>query len=80
MRQPVVLHMADLEILKGEVDKLPNPAEQFIILHNPQQLDGKRPRFVEADVTTILVSWHQISYMQLLPDTGSDMPISFVRE
>ena len=80
MRQPVAIHLADQEIIMGEVETLPNQADRFIILHNPIHPDGKRPLFVEEGVNTILVSWHQILFVQLLPGAGGDMPISFVRE
>ena len=80
MRQSVAIHMVDQEIIMGEVETLPNQADQFIILHNPLHPDGKQPTFVEEGVSTILVSWHQILFVQLLPSAGGDMPISFVRE
>ena len=31
-------------------------------------------------LTTILLPWAQIQFVQLLPDTGSDDALSFVRE
>lgn len=80
MRLPIAVHLIDQEIIMGEVETLPNQADQFIILHNPLRPDGKRPSFVEEGVNTILVSWHQVLFVQLLPGTGGDMPISFVRE
>jgi hypothetical protein len=80
MRQPIAIHMVDQEIIMGEVETLPNQTDQFIILHNPTHTDGRRPSFVEESVNTILVSWHQILLVQLLPGTGGDTPISFVRE
>ena len=80
MRQHIAIHLVDQEIIMGEVESLPNQADRFIILHNPVQPDGKRPLFLEEGVNTIFVSWHQIVYIQLLPGTGSDTPISFVRE
>ena len=80
MRQPVFVHLAEQEIIMGDVETLPNPSDQFIILHNPLQLDGKRLSFVEEGVKTIWVPWHQILFVQLLPGYGNDAPISFVRE
>ena len=80
MRQTVVLQMVNQDMIKGEVDTLPNRADQFMILHNPEQPDGSKLSFVDEGVKTILVSWHQILYVQLFPGTGRDMPISFIRE
>lgn len=80
MRQLVAIHMADQQIIMGEVETLPNRTDQFIILHDPVQPGGKRLDISEDGVTTILVSWHQIRLVQLLPDISGEMPISFVRE
>jgi hypothetical protein len=80
MRQSVAIHLINQEIITGEVETLPNQADRFIILHNPVHPDGKRPVFLEEGVDTIMVSWHRIVYVQLLPGTGGDVPISFVRE
>ena len=80
MRYPVLVHMTDQEIIKGEVEALPDPTDQFIILNNPHQPDGRRLRVVEEGVSTILVSWYQIRLVQLLPEIEGDAPISFVRE
>ncbi len=80
MRQSIAIHMVNQEIITGEVETLPNQSDRFIILHNPLQPDGKRLGFVEEGVNTLLVSWHQVLFIQLLPGTGGNMPISFVRE
>ena len=80
MRQPVAIHMVNQETIIGEVESLPNQSDQFMILHNPLHPDGRRLDFVEEGVETLLVSWHQVLFVQLLPSTGGDLPISFVRE
>jgi hypothetical protein len=80
MWQPVILQLVDQEILRGDLETLPNPDDQFMILHNPRQPDGKKLGFVEEGVEKILVPWHQILVVQLLPDAGNSEPISFVRE
>lgn len=80
MRQYVELHMANNEIIRGEVDSLPNRTDQFIILHNPKYADGSRPSYLVDGVKTVLVSWRHIVLLQLLPGADGDKPISFVRE
>jgi hypothetical protein len=80
MHQSVVLHMVDQEIIMGDVETLPIPSDQFIIIHNPLLPDGRRLSYLEDGVRTILVPWHQILFVQLLPGDGSDMPVGFVRE
>jgi len=80
MRQPVLINFTQEDPILGEIDQLPNPADQFMIIHKPRQRDGSRLARLEEDVPTILVPWHQIAYVQLLPGSGIDEVIGFVRE
>ena len=47
---------------------------------SPRQHDGMKLAFLQDDVTTILIPWHQIVFVQLLPGSGIDKVIGFVRE
>jgi hypothetical protein len=80
MRQSVLLLLIDKELIIGEIDQLPNPADQFMIIHNPRKRDGSKPAQLQENVPTILIPWHRISYVQLLPGNGIDQVIGFVRE
>ena len=80
MRQPVLINLTKEDQILGEIDQLPNPADQFMIIHKPRQRDGARLAHLEEDVPTILVPWHQIATVQLLPGSGIDEVIGFVRE
>lgn len=79
MRQSVLLHLTDETQILGEVDQLPKPSDQFMIIHKPQQKDGSKLAFMEDNGPTLLIPWHQIAYVQLLPKSGIDEVIGFVR-
>lgn len=76
----VLVHTIDQETLAGEIEALPDPGEQFIILHTPQQRDGRLLETLREGVTTILLPWAQIQFIEMLPDTGIADALSFVRE
>lgn len=80
MGQTVVIHLVDENIIIGDVDQLPDPADQFMILQDPKQRDGSRLASIRPEVNTILLPWHQIAYVQLIPESGSERVIGFVRE
>ena len=80
MQQPIVLHLTNEELILGEIDRLPNPSDQFMIVHNPRQLDGLPLAYLQEDVTTILIPWHRTNVIQVLPATGIEEVIGFVRE
>ena len=80
MRQPVMLHLTNDELILGEIDQLPDPSDQFMIIHDPRQPDGTTLVYLQEDVTAILIPWHQTKLVQLLPGTGIEEVIGFVRE
>lgn len=80
MQQPVMLHLINEDLILGEVDQLPNPGDQFMIVHNARRPDGSQIASLQEDVTTILIPWHQTKMVQILPVTGIEEVIGFVRE
>ena len=80
MLQPVMLRLIDEQLILGEIEQLPNPTDQFMIIRNPRQRDGMKLVYMEDDVNTILIPWHQIAFVQLLPGSGIEEVIGFVRE
>jgi hypothetical protein len=80
MRQTVLLHLTNEELILGEIDQLPNLADQFMIIHKPRQRDGTKLAHLQENVSIILVPWHQIAYVQLMPGSEIDEVIGFIRE
>jgi len=80
MQQPIMLHMKNEELILGEIDQLPDPSDQFMIVYNPRQPDGTTLVYLQEDVTAILIPWHQAKMVQILPGTGIEEVIGFVRE
>jgi hypothetical protein len=63
-----------------EVDEMPDPTDQFLVLHNPRRRDGKDVHYLDEDVTSMMVPWHRINFVQLMPSTDVEEVIGFVRE
>ncbi|MFN2135188.1 MAG: hypothetical protein ACK2UK_04490 [Candidatus Promineifilaceae bacterium] len=80
MAQQVIVLTVEQESIRADVERLPDQSDQFIILHNPRQMDGKRLSEIEEGVEIVLFPWCQIRFVQLLPDEEKSAPISFVRE
>ena len=80
MRQSVILHLVGEEPVIGEIDDMPNKAEQFMILHHPRRRDGKPLGYVNDDVTAVIFPWHRINLVQILPVADIEDVIGFVRE
>lgn len=65
------IHINDGEPFVGEVDEMPNPVSSYVLVNNPRQRDGKDLRMLLDGVTTILLPWWRINYIEVMP-TGED--------
>ena len=80
MQLSVIIHFLDNDPIVGEVDELPNPSDQFMIVHNSRRRDGKAIPNLNDAVQTVLYPWHRISHVQLLPIADTENIIGHVRE
>ncbi len=66
------VHINDGEPLVGEVDELPDPTAQYLLIKNPRQRDGKDLRYLLDNVTTVLMPWWRITYVELMPSAEEE--------
>jgi hypothetical protein len=76
----IILHLTNEDPVVGELEGLPEPSDQIIIINNPRLKDGKDLHYLEAEVTTMIVPWHRVTFIELLPSAEMDEVITFVRE
>jgi hypothetical protein len=76
----VIVHIANEDAIVCEVDEMPNPTSQFIIMQNPRRRDGKDIHYLDEGVTTMVVPWRRITFIQMLPSADAEDIIGFVRE
>jgi hypothetical protein len=76
----VILHITNEDPVLCDIDQMPDPTHQFVVVHNPRRRDGKDVHYLEEDVTTMLVPWHRINFVQILPSAEAEQVIGFVRE
>ena len=80
MRLSAIIQLIEEDPIIGELDRLPDPAAQFVTVLNPRQRDGRAIAFLDSNVDRVLFAWHRISHIQILPDVDLEKVISFVRE
>ena len=81
MTTPIIIHLANEEPILCDVDQLPEADDQIVTVHNPRRRDGKDVHYIDDDVTTIIIPWHRINFIEILPTPGEmDEVITFVRE
>ena len=80
MTVSAIVHIVNEEPILCEMNELPPPEAQSVTMLNPRRRDGKDLRFLEEDVATVIVPWHRITFIQVLPATEVEEVIGFVRE
>jgi len=76
----IIMHLMNEDPVVGEMEKLPAPEDQVVIIHNPRLKDGKDLHYLEAEVTTMIVPWHRITFIEIVPSAEIEEVITFVRE
>lgn len=80
MSVQVIVHINNEDAVKGEIEKMPKPQDYLIIINNPQRKDGKDLHYLDEEVSTMIVPFHRINFVQVLPSADVDEVIGFVRE
>ena len=80
MKLSAIIQMLEEDPLLGELDGPPDPAAHFLTVYNPRRRDGRAVPFLEANVETLLIAWHRVAFVQLLPRAEVEKAIGFVRE
>ncbi len=76
----VIVHIANEDAIVCELEEMPDPTATFLILNNPRRRDGKDVHYLDEDVTSMMVPWHRIMFVQMMPTAGAEEVIGFVRE
>jgi hypothetical protein len=76
----VLVHISNEEPILGEVENLPTPGDTVLIVSNPRKRDGRDVTFLEANVTTVIWPWEQVSFVEVMPSGEEEEIIGFVRE
>ena len=81
MSVTVIVHITNEDAILGEVEALPTPADQFITVRNPSRKDGKDLHYLEDEVSTMMIPWHRINFVEVMPSADElEDVITFVRE
>jgi hypothetical protein len=76
----LILHIVNEDPVVGEVEQLPDPRDQVVVVFNPRRRDGNPVYYLEDDVSTLIVPWHRINFIQVMPEAEMEEVITFVRE
>ena len=69
----LLLHIANAEPVKVEVDEMPDPSDTVIICRNPRERNDKEYVGIDEGVTTVIFPWWRINYVEVIPGSEDEM-------
>ena len=80
MPYSVILHIAGETAIAGEIEELPKPVDNLIVISNPRQRDGKDLHYIDNNVVKVIWPLAKIGFIEILESTDEEKIIGFVRE
>jgi hypothetical protein len=76
----IVLHIQNTDPVVGEVEEIPTPTDNLVIIRNPRRMDGKDLHFLNENVVTVIWPVERLNFIEVLSGEEQEEIISFVRE
>lgn len=76
----IVLHIQNTDPVVGEVEEIPTPTDNMVVLRNPRRMDGKDLHFLNENVVTVIWPVERLNFIEVLSGEEQEDIIGFVRE
>lgn len=75
----ILVHLANAEPVKLDVEELPSPTDNFIIGDNPRERSDKELAWIDEGVKTVIFPAWRVNFIQVLPsgDEQVEFPMPF---
>jgi len=80
MSHTVLIHILNEESVVGEVERLPEPPDQVVVVHNVRYRDGREVSYVLPETEAVVYPWDRIHCMEILPSETEEEVVTFIRE
>lgn len=80
MAHTILIHISGEEPITAEVEELPKPSDNLIIVTGPRRRDGKDIHYIDTRAVKVIWPMHKISFIEVLSGEEAEEIISFVRE
>ncbi len=80
MAYTVLIHLANEDPILADLDELPDPQHQTLIINNPRLRDGKDLHYVQPEVQTLIFPWNRVTFIEVMPTDEEEEVVSFIRD
>jgi hypothetical protein len=76
----VLIHVVGEESIVGEIEAIPEPTDQVLIVNNLRLRDGRDVSYLLPETDTVVYPWTRIHCVEILPSEEEEEIVSFIRE
>jgi len=80
MPHSVLIHISGEEAVVGEIDSLPDPTDQVLIVSDVRYRDGRHVSYVLPETNVVIWPWARIHCVEIMPGDEEEEIVSFIRE
>jgi len=80
MPYTVLVHILNEDAVVGEVERIPEPTDQVLIVSNLRLRDGRSVSYLLPETDMVVYPWTRIHCVEILPSEEEEEVISFIRE
>jgi hypothetical protein len=80
MPHTVLIHLLNEEAVVGEIERIPEPTDQVLIVNNLRLRDGRDVSYILPETDTVVYPWTRVHCVEILPTEEEREIIGFVRE
>ena len=66
MAYTIILHVAGEASIAGEIEELPKPTDNIILVSNPRMKDGKDLHYLDSNVTRVIWPLAKVSFIEIM--------------
>ncbi len=80
MPHTVMIHLLNEDAVVAEIERIPEPGDQVLIVSNVRRRDGRAVSYVLPETNMVVYSWTRIHCVEILPSEKEEKIVGFVRE
>jgi len=80
MPHTVMIHLLNEDAVVAEIERIPEPSDQVLIVSNVRRRDGRDVSYVLPETNMVVYPWARIHCVEILPSEKEDKIVGFVRE
>jgi len=80
MPHSVLVHVEGEEAIVGEVERIPEPTDQVLVVSNVRYRDGRDVTYVLPETKTVVYPWVRLHCVEILSGGEEEEIVSFIRE